>query len=687
MPSLNAAGVSALVTKHEWPNGDAIVTSALSNGPTFLFIEWALALRLNRKTRRKMTQLCAARAARPRPRWYKMFCKQIWHLYVQLRHITAPRKRLRERTSLSLNGRDRRQLSATGLVRHTLPSMRSQSDRAAARLWDSIKNHATVMWMDNWYHAQFTVHPTEPDVSKNVTVIALLHIIDVRPFTGHRTLDDLVQNIDATAQGIRQQCAGFSDAIGAVNGQAVARTWIRVPLDIARNRWKRLHWQPMLISELKCGMSAELVQLLTLVRGTQQHTGHTMPLLIDCAIHYSVAKLLYSRHTVTYNLHQWLGAVPLNFGVWHAYKSVMNITYRHFLPLLTYILHPRGGAGLQMRNHPRLATLESTVAALLLNRHILSPLIARKLVLLRGRAQPHDDVTKTGIRTLEGLRLLLDEYVPGLCIVGQVVRECTWTGRQAGSGHPAHTILRRCLLMLLALSRGAANRVDYVRTISIALLLWQQHQTDLPAAAHVEENNEANLSRLVKRCKKNPAMYALEDANTLFRTLPPRTDVALVTAVYNGLIAMFNACGSRSWKKISWSGGKTSAITEEDDHSYVYPASFLTEVPTQPALCALLRRFTRTLCSGRAPNAEVLQFLQQNVPHRGPANFRETRAALVGLRIRLDPVARARAHNALEDVPGPVPDALRIPIAHRPNEPLDPDPDPDPIDVDDEDDD
>ena len=350
-----------------------------------------------------------------------------------------------------------------------------------------------------------------------------------------------------------------------------------------------------------------------------------------------------------------------------------------------------------MRNHPRLATLETTVAALLLNRHILSPLIARKLVLLRGRAQPHADVTKTGIRTLERLRLLLDEYVPGLFIVGQLVRECIWTGRQAGSGHLAHTILRRCLLMLLALSRGAANRVDYVRTISIALLLWQQHQTDLPAAAHVEENNEANLSRLVKRCKKHPAMYALEDANTLFRTLPPRSDIAekttqfvprtFVTAVYNGLTTMFNACGSRSWKKISWFGGKRSAITEEDDHSYVYPASFLTEVPTQPALCALLHRFTRTLCSGRAPNAEVLEFLQQNVPHRGPANLRETRAALLGLRIRLDPVARARAHNAPEDVPGPVPDALRIPVAHRPNEPLDPDPDPDPIDVDDEDDD
>ena len=79
--------------------------------------------------------------------------------------------------------------------------------------------------------------------------------------------------------------------------------------------------------------------------------------------------------------------------------------------------------------------------------------------------------------------------------------------------------------------------------------------------------------------------------------------------------------------------------------------------------------------------------MQQNVPHRGPANLRETRAALLGLRIRLDPVARARAHNALEDVPGPVPDALRIPVAHRPNEPLDPDPNPDPIDVGDEDDD
>ena len=46
-------------------------------------------------------------------------------------------------------------------------------------------NHATIMWMDNWYHAQFTVHPMQPHVSKNVTATALLHIIAVRPFTGH----------------------------------------------------------------------------------------------------------------------------------------------------------------------------------------------------------------------------------------------------------------------------------------------------------------------------------------------------------------------------------------------------------------------------------------------------------------------------------------------------------------------
>ena len=97
---------------------------------------------------------------------------------------------------------------------------------------------------------------------------------------------------------------------------------------------------------------------------------------------------------------------------------------------------------------------------------------------------------------------MLDEYVLGGFILGQLVRECTWARRQAGSGQLAQIILRQCLLMLLALSRTAANRVDYVRTISIALLLWQQHQADLPAATHIEENNEANLSRLVKRCKK-----------------------------------------------------------------------------------------------------------------------------------------------------------------------------------------
>ena len=114
-----------------------------------------------------------------------------------------------------------------------------------------------------------------------------------------------------------------------------------MPLDIVRDRRKRLHWQPMLIFELRCRTSAELVQLPTLVKDAQQHTQHTMPLLIDCAIHYSVAKPLYSCHTVTYNVHQWLEAVPLNFGVWRAFKSVMKITYKQLLPLLAHILHPR----------------------------------------------------------------------------------------------------------------------------------------------------------------------------------------------------------------------------------------------------------------------------------------------------------------------------------------------------------
>ena len=60
MRSSNAAGVEALVAQHEWPNGDIIVASALSNGPTFLLAEWVPDLRLNPKKFQTMTQLWAA---------------------------------------------------------------------------------------------------------------------------------------------------------------------------------------------------------------------------------------------------------------------------------------------------------------------------------------------------------------------------------------------------------------------------------------------------------------------------------------------------------------------------------------------------------------------------------------------------------------------------------------------------
>ena len=65
---------------------------------------------------------------------------------------------------------------------------------------------------------------------------------------------------------------------------------------------------------------------------------------------------------------------------------------------------------------------------------------------------------------------------------------------QLSSREDACNAMLQCLLLLLKLCAGDEHKCKYVRTLSLALLVWQQGNSEMPGAAYNDECNEAGLA-------------------------------------------------------------------------------------------------------------------------------------------------------------------------------------------------
>ena len=59
-----------------------------------------------------------------------------------------------------------------------------------------------------------------------------------------------------------------------------------------------------------------------------------VPMLLDINLHNRVTKLMVSHTYAEWDLAAWLGDTPLLFGIWHAYKHTLEVTWKVFFPLL-----------------------------------------------------------------------------------------------------------------------------------------------------------------------------------------------------------------------------------------------------------------------------------------------------------------------------------------------------------------
>ena len=79
---------------------------------------------------------------------------------------------------------------------------------------------------------------------------------------------------------------------------------------------------------------------------------------------------------------------------------------------------------------------------------------------------------------------------------------------------------------MLHLLGEEAPKIEYIRTISIALLTWMPWMNKLQACSFLEESCEALLSRVAHRCNVHRHVSTFEGVVDLYLTVPPAKNTA-----------------------------------------------------------------------------------------------------------------------------------------------------------------
>ena len=305
-------------------------------------------------------------------------------------------------------------------------------EQAAAALKATLSlvlSSCCVLWIDNWYRAQYTTHPDESDLSQNCTAMAVLQLKQ-RPtyWAGHPAIEDLAARITTVARAVQQRerritqtlrDMGFADRWAPDTGN------VRAPLDVRRDAWtvQAPLWRLFALSKEKVTGGVALLNLLHFAKDVAKQTNTVLPLLVDENIHYRILKLLYGAKNQRWNMRAYLPYVPVVYGVWHAYKFVVTHTFRVFWPILSYLRKGLLRPGSTILSYPKLIVMEKTIAALMLaTLQILRPYRrkAQAATVISGCDTAHANRAAMANAVLH----LLSEWCPLLLYLSHVVRKC-----------------------------------------------------------------------------------------------------------------------------------------------------------------------------------------------------------------------------------------------------------------------
>ena len=289
--------------KKEWRTVRQMILSAVRNGVAEEFVPFCAGLFVNKRSRITLDRVCKAVAQKQWPRWLTTFSKQAYYLWLGMRRVALPEAAVPSGESNSaVMQADSRKLVHVGLTKPSRLSVADQGPLQFRKLWRSIVRRDVVVWLDNWWHAQFRANPVKPDTCLDVTAIAVLHTTPLPLFLGHPSVQDLVDRADTLPVAFVQLHREMSKVCTDLCNAPISQRTMRAPLYIAREAGRQqLFWKQHSIYEFRTGQNQELLDVLDMLRSTQPHCQNPMALLVDCNMHYRVLKFLYSRATIDWN--------------------------------------------------------------------------------------------------------------------------------------------------------------------------------------------------------------------------------------------------------------------------------------------------------------------------------------------------------------------------------------------------
>ena len=287
-----------------------------------------------------------------------------WDLYLLMRQRAVPNRKKPGNTARHLTQTERGTKVRLGQADADANTVDEQAAAALRAIGTLVLASCCVLWIDNWYRAQYTTHPDETDWSQKCTAMSELQLKQ-RPtyWAGHPAIEDLAARITNVARTLQQRQRRITQTlrdIGYADGCVPDIRNVRAPLNVRRETTavQEPVWHLFDLSKEKVTCGVGLLNLLQFAKDTAQQTSTVLPLLVDENIHYRILKLLYGAKNQRWNMRAYLRYVPVVYGVWYAYTFVVTHTFRVFLPMQTYLRKALLCPGSTILSYPKLIVME-----------------------------------------------------------------------------------------------------------------------------------------------------------------------------------------------------------------------------------------------------------------------------------------------------------------------------------------
>ena len=166
-----------------------------------LVLTFAQRLRFNKRTRHSLP---AAKWQEDK-RWVRILRQERRNLYLLMRQRAVPKRKKQGNTTRYLTQTEKPPKVHLGQADPAADTVDGQAAATLKATLTQVLASCCVLWINNWYRAQYTTHPKESDRSQNCTAMAILQLKH-RPthWAGHPAIQDLAARITTVARALQQ---------------------------------------------------------------------------------------------------------------------------------------------------------------------------------------------------------------------------------------------------------------------------------------------------------------------------------------------------------------------------------------------------------------------------------------------------------------------------------------------------